>query len=225
MNILIVEDEIALADAIQELLTKEKYIVDVVYDGQTGYDYATSFNYDAIILDVMLPKMNGFEVLSKLRDEKVETPILMLTALSQTDDKIKGLDFGADDYMTKPFDTKELLARLRSVTRRKGEVVIDTLDYGDISLNLDEGVLTGPKSSMALRYKEFKIMNFLLSRPKMVATKDDIIVNIWGVESDIEENNVEVYISFLRKKLAFLKSKVTIQTIRKVGYKLDYKGK
>lgn len=222
MNILIVEDEVALADAIGELLRKEKYMVDIIYDGQSGYDYASSFSYDAIILDAMLPKIDGFEVIKKLRDGKIDTPIIMLTALSQTENKIKGLDTGADDYMTKPFEIKELLARLRAITRRKGEVVIDTLDFGDISLNIDEGVLTGPKSSLSLRYREFEIMKFLLSRPKMVATKEEIIVNVWGVESDIEENNVEVYISFLRKKLSFLKSKVSIQTIRKVGYKLTY---
>ena len=222
MNILIVEDEVALADAIGELLRKEKYRVDIIYDGQSGYDYASSFSYDAIILDAMLPKIDGFEVIKKLRDGKIDTPIIMLTALSQTENKIKGLDTGADDYMTKPFEIKELLARLRAITRRKGEVVIDTLDFGDISLNIDEGVLTGPKLSLSLRYREFEIIKFLLSRPKMVATKEEIIVNVWGVESDIEENNVEVYISFLRKKLSFLKSKVSIQTIRKVGYKLTY---
>lgn len=222
MNILIVEDEIRLAEAIGELLKKEKYIIEIVNDGLEGYEYATSFSYDAIILDAMLPKMTGFEVLQKLRSEKVQTPIIMLTALSQTDDKIKGLDYGADDYMTKPFETKELLARIRAITRRKGEVIINELSFGDVVLNLDTNQIIGPSKSIQLGYKEFEIMKMLMTHPQMIATKEDIIIKVWGIESDAADNNVEVYISFLRKKLSFLKSKTSIQTIRKVGYKLEY---
>lgn len=221
MNILIVEDELRLAEAISELLKKEKYIVEIADNGQDGYEYASSFSYDAIILDAMLPKMNGFEVLKKLRNEKIQTPIIMLTALSQTDDKIKGLDYGADDYMTKPFETKELLARLRAITRRKGEVIINELSFGDIVLNLDTNQIASTTKSIQLGYKEFEIMKMLMTHPQMIATKEDIIIKVWGIESDAADNNVEVYISFLRKKLQFLKSSVSIQTIRKVGYKLE----
>lgn len=222
MNILVVEDEVRLAEAIGELLKKEKYIIDIVHDGQDAYEYATGFAYDAIILDAMLPKMNGFEVLKKLRNEKIQTPIIMLTALSQTDDKIKGLDYGADDYMTKPFETKELLARLRAITRRKGEVIINELSFGDVTLNLDTNQMMSATKSIQLGYKEFEIMKMLMTHPQMIATKEDIIIKVWGIESDAADNNVEVYISFLRKKLLFLKSSTTIQTIRKVGYKLEY---
>ncbi|EJU23642.1 hypothetical protein HMPREF9630_02110 [Peptoanaerobacter stomatis] len=222
MNILVVEDEVRLAEAIGELLKKEKYIIDIVHDGQDAYEYATGFAYDAIILDAMLPKMNGFEVLKKLRSEKIQTPIIMLTALSQTDDKIKGLDYGADDYMTKPFETKELLARLRAITRRKGEVIINELSFGDVTLNLDTNQMMSATKSIQLGYKEFEIMKMLMTHPQMIATKEDIIIKVWGIESDAADNNVEVYISFLRKKLLFLKSSTTIQTIRKVGYKLEY---
>ena len=221
MNILIVEDELRLAEAIGELLKKEKYIVEIADNGQDGYEYASSFSYDAIILDAMLPRMNGFDVLKKLRNEKIQTPIIMLTALSQTDDKIKGLDYGADDYMTKPFETKELLARLRAITRRKGEVIINELSFGDIVLNLDTNQLSSPTKSIQLGYKEFEIMKMLMTHPQMISTKEDIIIKVWGIESDAADNNVEVYISFLRKKIQFLKSSVSIQTIRKVGYKLE----
>ena len=222
MNVLVVEDEVRLADAIGELLKKEKYLVDVVNDGQEGYEFASGVSYDAIILDAMLPRLNGFEVLKKLRNEKIETPIIMLTALSQTDDIIRGLDFGADDYMTKPFETKELLARLRSITRRKGEVVLNELSFGDLSLDLDSNQIKSSTKSIQLGYKEFEIMRMLMTHPQIISTKEDIIVKVWGIDSDAADNNVEVYISFLRKKLQFLKSKVVIQTIRKVGYKLDF---
>jgi DNA-binding response regulator len=222
MNVLIIEDEIRLAEAIGELLKKEKHHVDIVNDGQEGYEFATGFSYDAIILDAMLPKMDGFEVLKKIRAEKLQTPILMLTALSQTDDVIKGLDFGADDYMTKPFETKELLARLRSITRRKGEVILNELNFGDLVLDLDSNQIKSGVKSIQLGYKEFEIMRMLMTHPQMISTKEDIIVKVWGIDSDAADNNVEVYISFLRKKLQFLKSSVAIQTIRKVGYKLDF---
>ena len=222
MNVLIIEDEIRLAEAIGELLKKEKHHVDIVNDGQEGYEFATGFSYDAIILDAMLPKMDGFEVLKKIRAEKLQTPILMLTALSQTDDVIKGLDFGADDYMTKPFETKELLARLRSITRRKGEVILNELNFGDLVLDLDSNQIKSGVKSRQLGYKEFEIMRMLMTHPQMISTKEDIIVKVWGIDSDAADNNVEVYISFLRKKLQFLKSSVAIQTIRKVGYKLDF---
>lgn len=222
MNVLIIEDEIRLAEAIGELLKKEKHHVDIVNDGQEGYEFATGFSYDAIILDAMLLKMDGFEVLKKIRAEKLQTPILMLTALSQTDDVIKGLDFGADDYMTKPFETKELLARLRSITRRKGEVILNELNFGDLVLDLDSNQIKSGVKSIQLGYKEFEIMRMLMTHPQMISTKEDIIVKVWGIDSDAADNNVEVYISFLRKKLQFLKSSVAIQTIRKVGYKLDF---
>ena len=174
MNVLIIEDEIRLAEAIGELLKKEKHHVDIINDGQEGYEFATGFSYDAIILDAMLPKMDGFEVLKKIRAEKLQTPILMLTALSQTDDVIKGLDFGADDYMTKPFETKELLARLRSITRRKGEVILNELNFGDLVLDLDSNQIKSGVKSIQLGYKEFEIMRMLMTHPQMISTNSGL---------------------------------------------------
>lgn len=220
MRILVVEDERRLAQALRAILEGEKYMVDTVYDGGDGYDYGQSGIYDAIILDVMLPVMDGFEVAKKLRENKIDTPILMLTARDSIDDKISGLDIGADDYMIKPFEPKELLARIRSVTRRKGEVVIEDLVFGDIRLELSAGELYCGSKMVRLNFKEFEIMKLLMSNPGGTFSKDDLIVKVWGYDSDATDNNVEAYISFLRKKLRHIGATVNIEAIRKVGYRL-----
>ncbi|MBQ3537354.1 MAG: response regulator transcription factor, partial [Clostridia bacterium] len=203
MQILIVEDEKRLAEALGQVLTEQKYMVDIAYDGRDGLDLALSGIYDIIILDIMLPKMNGYEVASQLRKEKIATPILMLTAKDQISDKVKGLDAGADDYMTKPFATEELLARVRALTRRQGEVVIDEVTVSDTTLNLSTCDLSSGGKSVHLNFKEFEIMKILMQNPQVVTTKEDLIVKVWGYDSNAVDNNVEVYISFLRKKLDF----------------------
>ena len=223
MQALIVEDEKRLAQALKEILTEVKYMVDVVNDGEDGYQYAREGIYDVIILDVMLPSMDGFQIAKKLRSEKITTPIIMLTAKDGIDDKIHGLDCGADDYMTKPFAAEELLARIRAVTRRKGEVVLDTLKYKDVELNLDTGsisMIDDAQNSVHLSYKEFEIMKLFMTNPESTFSKDEIIVKVWGYDSEATDNNVEAYISFLRKKLAHMGSNVKIEAIRKIGYKI-----
>lgn len=221
MRILIVEDEQALADAIAQLLRDQHYEVDAVYDGKSGLEFALLSDYSLIILDVMLPLMNGFDVVKALRQQKISTPVLMLTAREAVDDKITGLDCGADDYMTKPFDYNELFARVRALTRRVGEVVLDELAFGDLTLNIDSAELYCNNKTVHLSYKEFAIMKHLLQYPTMTVSKESLIVNVWGSNSDAAENNVEVYISFLRKKLRFLGSTVQIVTVRRIGYHLE----
>lgn len=221
MRILIVEDEKPLADAIAQLLRDQHYDVDAVYDGKSGLDFALIGDYTLIILDVMLPLMNGFDVVKALRQQKQSTPVLMLTAREATCDKITGLDCGADDYMTKPFDYNELFARVRALTRRVGEVVLEELSFGDLTLNLDQAELSCANKTVHLSYKEFAIMKQLMQYPSMTVSKETLIVNVWGSSSDAVENNVEVYISFLRKKLRFLDSHVKITTLRRIGYRLE----
>ncbi|HHX69453.1 MAG: response regulator transcription factor [Miniphocaeibacter sp.] len=224
MRILIVEDEVRLSEAISEILKSEKYDVDVVHNGEEGLDYGLSDIYDCIILDVMLPGIDGFTILKELRKEKISTPILMLTAKDEISNKVEGLDFGADDYMTKPFDIEELLARIRSITRRQGQVYINNIEFEDLKLDLSNYNISTAEKSINLTAKEFEIMKLLMSNVNIVVTKDELISKIWGYDSDAEDNNVEVYISFLRKKLKFIKSKVSIVTLRKLGYKLEYAG-
>ena len=224
MRILIVEDETRLANALAQILTEQKYMTDVAYNGSDGLDYGLSGIYDAIILDVMLPGINGFELAQKLRQGKIEAPILMLTAKDAISDKVTGLDSGADDYMTKPFAPEELLARLRALTRRHGEVIIDEMSFEDLSLQLSNSDIKCGDKSVHLNFKEFEIMKLLISNGNVAVTKESIITKVWGYDSDAEDNNVESYISFLRKKLHFLKSKVSITAIRKVGYRLEVKN-
>jgi len=224
MRILIVEDERHLAEALSQILTEQHYQTDVVYDGTDGLDYALSGQYDAMILDVMLPKMDGFEVARRLREAHSPLPILMLTAKDEVSDKISGLDRGADDYMTKPFDAGELLARVRALTRRQGEVVGNSMTVEDLNLRLDARCLVCGENSVRLGFKEFEIMRLLMSHFGLIVPKETIISKVWGLESDAEDNNVEVYISFLRKKLSFLGSKLSIRTTRKVGYCLEVAG-
>lgn len=220
MRILVVEDEKRLAKALGEILAGEKYMVDVVYDGQDGFDYAMEDIYDAIVLDVMLPHMDGFTVAKNLREQKIETPIIMLTAKDAISDKISGLDYGADDYMTKPFAPEELLARIRAITRRKGEVIMNKLTLNDLSLDLESSTLSKNEKSVRLNFKEFEIMKLFMSNPNSTYSKEDLITKVWGYESDATDNNVEAYISFLRKKLMHIGSEMKIEAIRKVGYRL-----
>lgn len=224
MRVLIVEDEHRLAETLSQILKEQRYQTDTVHDGTDGLDYALSGQYDLILLDVMLPRLSGFEVAQRLRAAHVSTPILMLTARDEVSDKIAGLDCGADDYMTKPFDTGELLARVRALTRRQGEVLSETLTVFDLTLNLSTRCLGCAGRSVRLGFKEFDVLRLLMAAPRAVVPKEDIISKVWGIESDAEDNNVEVYISFLRKKLAFLGSGVSIATVRKVGYHLDFPG-
>lgn len=221
MRILIVEDEVRLAETLRQLMEDQRYQVDTVYDGADGVDYGLAGQYDLIILDVMLPKVDGFQVAQRLRAAHVSTPILMLTARDEVSDKISGLDCGADDYMTKPFDTGELMARVRALTRRQGEVLSDVLTVGDLNLDCTSRLLSAGERSVRLGFKEFEVLRLLMVNNGNVVTKETLISKIWGLDSEAEDNNVEVYISFLRKKLAFLNSQVAISTVRKVGYFLD----
>ncbi len=222
MRILLVEDETALSDALVQILHKNKYIVDPCYDGESGLDNALSGIYDLIILDVMLPKMNGFEVLKEIRSNKMTTPVLLLTARDSVQDKVNGLDVGADDYMTKPFSSDELLARIRSLGRRSTNVIFENvLKWSDLTLNLSTYELFCGSNSFKLGLKEFSMMELFLKNGSRILSKETLIVKIWGYESDAENNNVEVYVSFLRKKLSHLHSKVSIKTVRGVGYCLE----
>ena len=223
MRILIVEDEIRLAETLKQLLEDQRYQADTVYDGADGVDYGLTGQYDLIILDVMLPKVDGFQAAQRLRAAHVSTPILMLTARDEVSDKISGLDCGADDYMTKPFDTGELMARVRALTRRQGEVLGDVLTAGDLSLDCTSRLLSAGERSVRLGFKEFEVLRLLMVNSGAVVTKETIISKIWGLDSEAEDNNVEVYISFLRKKLAYLNSRASISTVRKVGYFLEAK--
>ena len=225
MNVLVVEDERNLSDVICRIMKENKYKYDAVYNGVDGYEYASSGIYDVVILDIMLPEMDGFEVVKRLRKEKNEVPIILLTARDSLGDKVKGLDSGADDYLTKPFEMEELLARLRALTRRKGEVMVNELSVEDVTLGLSTCVLSKGDKSVKLGFKEFEIMKLLMANPKNIIQKEEILTKVWGYDSDAEDNNVEVYICFLRKKLAFLKSVLTIATVRKIGYHLEITNK
>lgn len=223
MRILIVEDEKRLADALRQILLEQKYSVDVVFDGREGYEYAKSGIYDCMILDVMMPHMTGFEVVSALRQEKIGTPVLMLTARDTVPDKVRGLDAGADDYMTKPFSPEELLARVRVLSRRKGEVVLDEMRFADILFNQSSAELSCASTAKTIRlnYKEAEMMKLFLARPEGILSKEELITKIWGYDSDAGDNNVEAYVSFLRKKLLYVGCKTEIVSIKKVGYKLE----
>lgn len=222
MNILIVEDERNLAEALAHILKEARYNVDAVDNGKDGLAYASSGLYAAVVLDVMLPQMDGFEVCRRLREQGVSTPVLMLTARSETKSKVAGFDAGADDYLTKPFEPEELLARLRALTRRTGEVVLDTLSFGDLVLNLVDLTLTcDGERSVRLSQREGAVLELLMRSPHSVFSKQTLLTRVWGTGAEASANNVEAYVSFLRKKLAFLESRVTISTIRMLGYRLD----
>ena len=221
MNILVVEDEISLANAIKKILEQHGFMVDAVHDGPSALDYAEGFSYELIILDVMLPGLDGFGVVQKLRQKGIATPVLMLTARTTVRDKVTGLNSGADDYMTKPFDTEELIARVNALTRRTGQVVVEQMRFGDLLLDLKSAELICGAERVQLSRKEFEVLKLFLYNPTATITKEMMIVKVWGVESDATDNNVEVYISFLRKKLKFLKSTVTIKNIQRLGYRLE----
>ncbi len=221
MQILVVEDEKNLAKAIVKVCTDQKYQAEAVYNGADAVDYGKLGRYDVIILDLMLPQKNGFQVASELRKAGIGTPILMLTARDDVRDKVQGLDSGADDYLTKPFDPAELLARIRAMTRRQGAVQLSELTFGDLTLSLEACMLSCGAKQIRLSHKEFEVLRFLMTHPCSVVSKEDLIVKIWGMDSDAVGNNVEAYISFLRKKFFFLGSKVEIVSQRRLGYQLE----
>ncbi|MCP1187327.1 MULTISPECIES: response regulator transcription factor [unclassified Paenibacillus] len=222
MRILIAEDEVHLAEAVSQILKKNNYSVDMVHDGRSGLDYAQSGIYDLLLLDIMMPEMDGITVLKKLRSEGNHTPVILLTAKGELSDKVTGLDYGADDYIAKPFATEELLARIRAALRRKGEVVPeDGLKFGDMELNTTQLKLSVQGKEIKLNLKENELLELLITRKQAITSKEQIIEKLWGFDSEVEYNNVEVYISFLRKKLTFLNSAVRINTIRGVGYVLE----
>lgn len=221
MNILVVEDERNLADAICHILEQEGYNAEAAYDGKAGLAYAESGLYDAAILDVMLPGMDGFSIVKTLRQAQNDLPVMMLTARTSTQDKVEGLDCGADDYMTKPFEAPELLARVRALTRRKGEMVIDTVEFGDLTLDLGTQDLACGESSVHLSKREFDVMRMLMSGTGRIVSKQDLLTRVWGADADASENSVEAYVSFLRKKIKHVKSKVEITTLRMLGYRLE----
>lgn len=224
MRILIVEDEYPLADAIQEILKRNNYTSDIETDGENGLNAALTNIYDLIILDLMLPKIDGLNILKELRTNNITTPVIILTAKSTTEDIIIGLDSGADDYLAKPFNTNELLARIRALTRRKDKIIVYNLAYADIELNKNNRNLlchtTG--KSIKLGEKEFLLLEYLISNQKLVITKEQILDKLWGNEGlNLEYNNAEVYVSFLRKKINFIGSHVKIKAVRNSGYILE----
>lgn len=221
MNVLVIEDERNLADAIVKILEDEGYNAEATYDGKAGLTCAKSGQYDAIVLDVMLPAMSGYDVVNQMRHAGVSTPVLMLTARTSTEDKVRGLDSGADDYMTKPFEAPELLARLRALTRRRGDVLIDEIKFADVSLDLNTHDLACGEKSVHLSGKEFEVMSILMGSNSRVVSKQDLLTRVWGVDGETSENSVEAYVSFLRKKLAHIGSKVQITTLRMLGYRLE----
>lgn len=221
MRILLVEDEVQLSEALGVILEKNNYIVDRLFDGEDGLDYMLSDIYDIVILDIMLPKMDGLDVLKNAREKGISTPVILLTAKGEVSDKVMGLDSGADDYLSKPFYTEELLARVRSLSRRRSKVLKDNLlRIGNITLDMSTLELKKSEKYIMLTTKEALLLELLINRSNMISSKDEILDKLWGYESEAEHNNVEVYISFLRRKLEFLNSNVIIKTIRNMGYKL-----
>ncbi|MBO5137224.1 MAG: response regulator transcription factor [Spirochaetaceae bacterium] len=220
MRLLLAEDEKRLSDALCQIFSKNKFDVDSVYDGVSALEYARSGVYDLILLDIMMPKLDGISVLKKLRAENNPVPILMLTAKDELQNKVEGLDCGADDYMTKPFSTEELLARVRALTRRRGEVISGSIFYGDLELNSKTSELCAGDTKIALSLKEYKIMDMLIQNPEQILSKERILEKIWGGDSDAEYNNLEVFISFLRKKMRILGTNSEIKTSRGIGYSL-----
>ena len=225
MKVLIVEDEYNLADVIKERLEKEKLTVDIVEDGEEGYYYASTNTYDLIILDVMLPNMSGFQILNKLRTDNINSKIIMLTARSTIEDKLNGLENGADDYLTKPFHMDELVARVNIQLKRNGNK--NNLSFGDLVLNTTTLKVTCTKTNevVELIKKEFQLLEYFINNPNQVLSKEQIYDRVWGIENEIESNNLEAYLSFIRKKLRAMESKVVIKSVRGMGYKIEYGNK
>jgi len=222
MKILIIEDECSLSEALTQILRKQNYIVDTVHDGLSGLQQVKTGIYDLLLLDIMLPEMDGITLLKNIRAKQILTPVILLTAKGHISDKVLGLDYGADDYITKPFSTDELLARIRAALRRKNDMIPhDALKFGDIELNMSSLTLTCKDKELKLILKESKLLELLIIRKQAITSKEIIIEKLWDFDSEVEHNNVEVYISFLRKKLIFLNSSVHIKTIRRVGYVLE----
>lgn len=224
MRLLLVEDEERMAQALCEILRRENYEIDHCSDGAQGQQAIETGTYDLVILDVMLPHKNGFEIASHVRSIGIKTPILMLTAKSELDDKVKGLDCGADDYLTKPFMTKELLARIRALLRRNVNSADGTLSFGDISLSTFSSTLTCGENSVRLGEKELRIFEYLIANQGRILTREQLAVKVWGYENEAEYNNVEVYMSFARKKLSFINAKTQIKAVRGIGYELRYES-
>ena len=222
MKILIIEDEYSLADAISETLKKENFMTNIITDGEEGEDEALTGVYDLILLDIMLPNKDGFKILESLQREKIETPVIILTAKSEIYDKLNGLENGADDYITKPFHIKELVARIKVVLKRKADVKdLSIIQYEDLSLNLRNGKISCKNNEITINGKELELLEILMINKSQAVSRETLADKIWGFNSDAEYNNVEVYISFLRKKLKLLKSKVEIKTVRGIGYSLE----
>ena len=217
MRILYVEDEKYLAEAVIHVLKKSKINVDWTADGEEGLELALKHNYDVIVLDIMLPKLSGLEILQTVRSRGVKTPVIMLSALNEVEDKIRGLEYGADDYLAKPFKTAELVARLNALVRRPALVETEFLEYKDLRLDMTNRTLNG----VELTDKEAGIIEMLMKTPGSAVTKEQLLAHVWGNEAEFEENYVEVYISYLRKKLKQIGTKVGIKTIRNLGYKLN----
>lgn len=220
MKLLYAEDEMAMSEAVVDILTYHNYIVDAVYDGAEALDYARAERYDGIILDIMMPGMSGLDVLRILRNEGCRTPILLLTAKAEVEDQVQGLDLGADDYLPKPFSMQLLLARVRAMLRRREEFTPDILKRGDLSLNQQTYELSCRGQSVVLPKLEYQMMELLMRSPGYLST-EDLLVKVWGYETDAELGTVWVYISYLRKRLAALQTKVTITAKRNVGYRLE----
>ena len=223
MKLLYAEDEPALSEAVVDYLTYHNYIVEAVYDGKDAYDYALSGEYDGIILDIMMPKLDGLEVLSALRKNGCKTPVLLLTAKTQVEDRIRGLDIGADDYISKPFDLGELVARVRAMLRRREEFHPDLIKFGDLTLNMPSGEISVDKMSIQLPKQEYRMMEQLMINHTMFVSTEDLLVKAWGFNTETDINSVWLYISYLRKRLLAINSKVEIISKRNVGYKLEYK--
>ena len=220
MKLLFAEDERSLSRAITHILEKNCYSVDAVYDGQAALEYLENGDYDGIILDIMMPKVDGITVLRELRSKGNHVPVLMLTAKAEIDDKVLGLDTGANDYLTKPFDTKELLARIRAMTR--GNRAVDaTVNFGNLTLNRTNFELSSPTGSFRLANKEYQMMELLMANAGQLISSDQFLEKIWGLDSNVESSVVWVYISYLRKKLTALNAKVSIRAVRNAGYVLE----
>lgn len=221
MRILLIEDEIALAEALTEILKQNGYLADSVFNGPEGLAYIRTGIYDLVLLDIMLPGLDGLSILKTIRREKIFTPVILLTAKSELSDIITGLDAGSDDYLPKPFSTSELLARIRAISRRGCQYSEDSLDYEDLSLHKNSMELSCGSNAIRLGLKEYQLMELFLRNPRQVLPKDLIISKIWGMDTDADYNNVEVYVSFLRQKLLALETKVRLKTNRGVGYRLE----
>lgn len=221
MKLLYAEDERSLSEAVADILTYHKYIVDAVYNGEDAYDYAISGDYDGIILDIMMPKRDGIEVLSDLRKKGCKTPILLLTAKTQVDERIRGLDAGADDYLSKPFDMGELLARIRAMLRRREEFHPDLLTLGDLTLNTQSCTLSCNGTEFVLPKQEYRLMEQLMINQNIFISTEDLLTKAWGYDAETDMNSVWLYISYLRKRLVAMKSTVTIVSKRSIGYRLE----